>query len=225
MESSGPVRETRRSTTLVPQMQLCLLVAFALLTRLSRAGTSEAPLAYVVKTYTVNERHSSSEIVLNHMTVDDTNGVVFIGAINRLYQLSMDLEKIAEVETGPRLDSPKCSVTGDCPVEVLPELTDNVNKLLLIDRSRRQLIVCGSLFQGRCEIRSAKNISDSNVLRVVKEGVVANNRTASTVGFIAPGPKSDSSVNVKPQVLYIGVTFIGGNFPYRYLRDLRVAIS
>ena len=212
--SSGVVWRSSRPSLLHHPWQR-MVVAVVLVTAVTYAENTEAPLSYIVKTFVVNERHSSSEIVLNHMTVDDTNGVVFIGAVNRLYQLSMDLEKIAEVETGPRLDSPKCSVTGDCPADVLPELTDNVNKLLLIDRSRRQLLVCGSLFQGRCEVRSAKNVSDPHVLRVVKEGVVANNRTASTVGFIAPGPKSDSSVNVKPQVLYVGVTFIGGNFPYR----------
>jgi plexin A len=102
-----------------------------------------------------------------------------------------------------------------CPAGAQLDPTENVNKLLLIDRSRGRLMVCGSLFQGRCEVRSTRNISDDNALRVIKEGVVANNRTASTVGFIAPGPIADSSINVKPQVLYVGVTFIGGNFPYR----------
>ncbi len=40
--------------------------------------------------------------------------------------------------------------------------------------------------QGTCTVRNLRNISD--VKRTVREPVVANNATASTVAFIAPGP-------------------------------------
>ena len=49
-----------------------------------------------------------------------------------------------------------------------------------------RIIECGSLFQGVCTVRNLRNISD--VEARVREPVVANNATASTVAFIAPGP-------------------------------------
>ena len=59
-----------------------------------------------------------------------------------------------------------------------------------------------------CDVRNLHNISD--VVQVVKEPVVANNATASTVAFIAPGPPSPPV----SQVMYVGVTYTG-NSPYR----------
>ncbi len=57
---------------------------------------------------------------------------------------------------------------------------------MVIDYSETRLIECGSLFQGICTVRSLRNIS--HVEQNVKEPVAANNATASTVAFIAPGP-------------------------------------
>lgn len=143
----------------------------------------------------------------NHLVVDKNTGRVFIGAVNKLYQLSPDLELVVSETTGPRADSSECSVV-DCPPTTVKKLTDNVNKALVIDYTTSRLIVCGSLFQGTCSVRNLHNISD--VVQTVKEAVVANNRTASTVAFIAPGPPSPPVT----QVMYVGVTFTG-NSPYR----------
>ena len=63
-------------------------------------------------------------------------------------------------------------------------------------------------FQGVCTVRNLRNISD--VENRVREPVVANNATASTVAFIAPGPPNPPIT----QVLYVGVTWTG-NGPYR----------
>ena len=57
-------------------------------------------------------------------------------------------------------------------------------------------------------MRNLKNISEE--LMEVREPVVANNATASTVVFIAPGPPNPPSTHV----LYVGVTYTG-NSPYR----------
>ena len=70
------------------------------------------------------------------------------------------------------------------------------------------MIDCGSLFQGICTVRSLRNISIVEAL--VKEPVSANNATASTVAFIAPGPPNPPIT----QVLYVGVTWTG-NGPFR----------
>lgn len=59
-----------------------------------------------------------------------------------------------------------------------------------------------------CTVRDLRNIS--SVVQEVKEPVVANNATASTVAFIAPGPPNPPV----SQVMYVGVTFTG-NSPYR----------
>uniref|UniRef100_A0A1B6CQ54 Sema domain-containing protein n=1 Tax=Clastoptera arizonana TaxID=38151 RepID=A0A1B6CQ54_9HEMI len=151
--------------------------------------------------------NSSDEGKFNHMVVDKNTGRVYVGAVNKLYQLSPDLELVMSEVTGPQEDSPECSVI-DCPSKIVKKLTDNVNKALVIDYTTSRLISCGSLFQGICTVRNLHNISD--VVQIVREAVVANNATASTVAFIAPGPP-------KPpvsQVMYVGVTYTG-NSPYR----------
>ena len=49
--------------------------------------------------------------------------------------------------------------------------------------------------QGVCTVRSLRNIS--HVEREIKEPVVANNATASTVAFIAPGPPNPPITQVQ----------------------------
>lgn len=87
-------------------------------------------------------------------------------------------------------------------------MTNNVNKVLLIDYSTSRLITCDSIFQGTCAVRSLQNVS--HIEESVQEAVVANNDTLSTVAFIAPGPPSPPVTNV----MYIGVTYTG-NSVYR----------
>lgn len=110
-------------------------------------------------------------------------------------------------QTGPKLDSPECAPI-DCPASVNRRLTDNTNKVLLIDYVGSRVIACGTLFQGVCTVRSMQNIS--LVDQDVQEAVVANNGEASTVAFIAPGPPAPPST----MVMYVGVTYIN-NSPYR----------
>lgn len=143
----------------------------------------------------------------NHLVVDKNTGRVFIGAINKLYQLSPDLDLVISETTGPEPDSDQCSVL-ECTQSVNTKPTDNINKALVIDYTTTRLIVCGSLFQGICSVRNLHNISD--IHQVVREAVVANNATASTVAFIAPGPPHPPV----SQVMYVGVTFTLGS-PYR----------
>jgi plexin A len=101
--------------------------------------------------------------------VDKNTGLVFIGAVNRLYQLSPDLALVMSEVTGHRDDSLQCS-----PFEptVLKKPTDNMNKALVIDYTTTRLISCVSIFEGSCSVRNLHNISD--VAQVVRESVVAN---------------------------------------------------
>ena len=152
--------------------------------------------------------HDSEIPQFNHLVVDKNTGRVYIGAVNKLYQLSPDLQLNVAAVTGPKQDSPMCSVFPDCPPSTEKKLTYNVNKALLIDYTESRLISCGSLFQGICSVRSLRNIS--NVEEKVREPVVANNATASTVAFIAPGPPNPPVT----KVMYVGVTYTL-NGPFR----------
>lgn len=144
---------------------------------------------------------------LNHLVVDRNTGRVIIGGKNRLYQLSPDLNVVITEVTGPHNDSFDCTIL-DCPVTAKKNVTDNVNKVLLIDYSTSRLITCGSLFQGICDVRNLQNISI--VEQHGQEAVVANNEDASTVAFIAPGPPNPPVTTV----LYVGTTFTS-NSAYR----------
>ncbi|XP_068154229.1 plexin A3 isoform X1 [Drosophila tropicalis] len=144
---------------------------------------------------------------LNHLLVDSITGRVFVGGVNRLFQLSPDLELHETVRTGPHNDSVECSIL-DCPLNAVRKPTDNYNKVLLIDRATSRLIACGSLFQGTCTVRNLQNVSI--VEHEVPDAVVANDANSSTVAFIAPGPPQHPVTNV----MYVGVTYTN-NSPYR----------
>ncbi len=83
----------------------------------------------------------------NNLAVDKVTGRVYVGAVNKLYQLSPNLDLTVSAVTGPKEDSPSCSVLPDCPSSVEKKLTNNVNKALVIDYAESRLIECGSLFQ------------------------------------------------------------------------------
>lgn len=140
----------------------------------------------------------------NHLVVDKNTGRVYIGAVNYLFQLSPDLDLVIAEVTGPKMDSDACSIL-ECPDTVKnKKSTDNHNKALVIDYTTTRLIACGSLFQGICSVRNLHNISDGAI--EIREAVVANNASASTVAFIAPGPPNPPVT----QVMYVGVTFTMG---------------
>jgi plexin A len=89
-----------------------------------------------------NEIPQFANLVVNKVT-----GFVYVGAVNKLYQLSPDLKLTVSAVTGPKEDSPFCSVLPDCPHSHEKKLTNNVNKALVVDYAESRLIECGSLFQ------------------------------------------------------------------------------
>ena len=96
---------------------------------------------------TFSEQTGNGDQRLQHLVVDKHSALVYVGGVNRLYQLSPELERRMAVETGAKEDSPECSAV-DCPDYVIKKLTDNVNKALVIDYTDTQLIACGTLYQG-----------------------------------------------------------------------------
>uniref|UniRef100_A0AAA9SY45 Plexin-A2 n=1 Tax=Bos taurus TaxID=9913 RepID=A0AAA9SY45_BOVIN len=89
----------------------------------------------------------------NHLTVHRGTGAVYVGAINRVYKLTGNLTIQVAHKTGPEEDNKSCYpplIVQPCG-EVLT-LTNNVNKLLIIDYSENRLLACGSLYQGVCKL-------------------------------------------------------------------------
>uniref|UniRef100_A0A8C3TZD5 Plexin B2 n=1 Tax=Catharus ustulatus TaxID=91951 RepID=A0A8C3TZD5_CATUS len=152
-------------------------------------------------TFSRNEelKFFQSATELNHLTVDNDTGILYLGVVNALYQLTENLEVIRSVETGPRKDNKKCTPPIDenqCKEAVL---TDNYNKLLLLNKADNTTVVCGSLFKGICAIRDLQNISDEKYYvdsSGEKSFVASNDENVSTVGLI-------TSLN-NDQVLFVG---------------------
>ncbi|XP_032893020.1 plexin-B1 [Amblyraja radiata] len=128
-----------------------------------------------------------SDTRFEHLTVDPETGNVYVGAVNFLFQLTSELSALVVQPTGPQNDSKDClpPVTRtDCP-QARP--TNNHNKLLLINPYGKELITCGSLFQGICEKRSLGMIS--RILfrperPVDTQYVAANDPNVTTVGLV-----------------------------------------
>ncbi|UYV69639.1 PlexA [Cordylochernes scorpioides] len=123
------------------------------------------------------------------------------------YTEKVDLRLEAAAVMGPKDDSPKCPVTRLCPNEP-KKPTDYFNKALVIDYAQSKLVACGSLYQGICTVHNLNDVTEYEM--PANESVVANNATASTVAFIAPGPKNLP----RTHVLYVGVSYTA-NGPYR----------
>ncbi|KAK2858987.1 hypothetical protein Q5P01_003607 [Channa striata] len=98
-------------------------------------------------------RAENPEWTFNHLAVDFRNGNVYLGAVNRIYKLSPGLEVQVSHETGPDEDNRKCyppRIVQPCSEPLT--LTNNVNKMLLMDYRENRLLACGSLYQGICKL-------------------------------------------------------------------------
>ncbi|XP_053552374.1 plexin-B2 [Bombina bombina] len=132
-------------------------------------------------------QYFQSDTELNQQTINPENGIVYVGAINRLYQLSADLGLQVNVSTGPRLDLKTCTPPIDISQCSHATLTDNYNKLLLLDGPNDRIVVCGSIFKGICSLRKAVNISAEisyDDSKGEKSFVASNDENISTVGLV-----------------------------------------
>lgn len=157
--------------------------------------------------------HSNrTSLVLNHLVLDHRTGTLYVGAVNKLFQLNGELEVMEEVTTGPRLDHVRCTTAfgeascGDGGTVWYSAVeTNNANKVLVLDYENNRLITCGTIFQGTCQARPVTNLS----FALEPEGrgntdyfIAANNVNQSTVAFIGPGPDDQN-------VLYVASTYTG----------------
>ena len=138
-----------------------------------------------------------------HLTVDPSSGRIYVGGVNRLFQLDSSLSVEASVVTGPVADSPQCHASGCAPSSGVDAVaTDNVNKVLIVDRDARTLLACGSTSQGACTKYRLSNISSEP--EFISRNVAANDETASTFAFIGPEHYNPWG---RSNVLYVGTTF------------------
>ncbi|XP_053552815.1 plexin-B3 isoform X2 [Bombina bombina] len=129
----------------------------------------------------------SPNVTFNHMARDPSSGYIYIGAVNWIFQLSPDLNLLVKDSTGPKQDSPDClpfKELRDCPQA---SLTDNTNKLLIVNSYSGELLTCGQVFQGICEKRNLTYIS--NIIYQTEDPgdnqfVAANDPKVTTVGIV-----------------------------------------
>ncbi|NWH88201.1 PLXA2 protein, partial [Aegithalos caudatus] len=181
--------DQRRSRPRVPGSEgwsvplLCLLLA-----SLSRHASGSASF----NTF----RSENRDWTFNHLAVHRGTGAVYVGAINRVYKLSGNLTILVAHKTGPEEDNKSCYpplIVQPCS-EVLT-LTNNVNKLLIIDYSENRLLACGSLYQGVCKLLRLDDLFILVEPSHKKEHYLSSvNRTGTMYGVIVRSEGEDGKL-------------------------------
>uniref|UniRef100_A0A8C7ZHD7 Plexin A2 n=1 Tax=Oryzias sinensis TaxID=183150 RepID=A0A8C7ZHD7_9TELE len=145
---------------------------------------------------------------LNHVTVHQSTGDLYVGAVNRIFKLSANLTLLVSHDTGPEYDNKACYpplIVQPCSEPLAS--TDNVNKLLLIDYSNNRLLACGSLYQGICKLMRLDDLFILVEPTHKKEHYLSSdNQTGTMYGVVVPSLGQDAT-------LYIG-TAVGGKQDY-----------
>ncbi|XP_056137712.1 hepatocyte growth factor receptor [Lampris incognitus] len=106
----------------------------------SESGKLNLSVTYNLPTFTADFP------VQNMVTL---NGVVYVGAVNRIYALSPDLEKLSEFHTGPLFGNQTCGRKQDSAGHAAR--VDNRNVALLVETIYdKGLFSCGSADHGVC---------------------------------------------------------------------------
>ncbi|KAJ8265165.1 hypothetical protein COCON_G00142640 [Conger conger] len=160
----------------------------------------------------------TSPNLTNNFVVDEVSKKVYLAAVNTIYQLNATLHVEVEKNTGPVEDNLLCHAPQlpQAPCEHQKTLTDNFNKLLQLDRAQGVLVVCGSVYQGFCELRKMQNVSEIAV-EFPPQGaktvfpsmlnIAANHPNASTVGLIFRSHSGNTR-------LLVGATYTGMGTPF-----------
>uniref|UniRef100_A0A3B3Z805 Sema domain-containing protein n=1 Tax=Periophthalmus magnuspinnatus TaxID=409849 RepID=A0A3B3Z805_9GOBI len=145
------------------------------------------------------------EWTFNHLAVDYRNGNVYLGAVNRIYKLSPSLEVQVYHETGPDEDNRKCyppRIVQPCSEPLT--LTNNVNKMLLMDYRENRLLACGSLYQGICKLLRLDDLFKLGEPFHKKEHYLSGvNESGSVFGVIV------SYGNASPDMLFVATAVDG----------------
>ena len=168
-----------------------------------------------------------------HIAVNEKNKTVYLGGINRLYQLDENLELVEQFVTGPFNISMSRFLNHDnCSNDTAPYVSIDVsNHGLLQDLQQDRLIFCSTSFKDTCYTRNLRNISSNYGNFVLNSfddyaiyiGLICKNVSiesiiayTSSVSFIASHP----STSHEDKVLYYAGTasdsqtfsFAGGPF-------------
>ncbi|XP_041058652.1 plexin-A4 isoform X1 [Carcharodon carcharias] len=177
----------------------CLIFHFLLFSSSSSSSSSGRVL--------INQEYNTfksdnPDWVFNHLVVDQRTGSVYLGAVNRIYKLSSDLQPLVTHQTGPDEDNPDCyppRMVQPCNEPL--RLTDNVNKMLLIDQGERRLIACGSLYQGICKLLRLDDLFKLGEPFHKKEHYLSRvNDSGSVFGVIVSDQGSDAKLFVATAV-------------------------
>ena len=141
-----------------------------------------------------------------HMEFDKGNSMLYVGGVNRIYQLSEDLKTRKTAYTGPRKDNEKCYPHSICTNPM--KETNNLNKLLIVDFDNDRLVACGSIRQGICELRQLGNVTkilnefpDNSRDPRTNDFVASTHADQKTVGFIV-----NEGLNNGEKSLYVGAS-------------------
>ncbi|XP_056000781.1 plexin A3-like isoform X2 [Ostrea edulis] len=144
--------------------------------------------------------------------VHPDNGDVFLGTKNALLHLSSNLHVIRTEVMGPQNDSPQCSpdLTQACLQG--RKLTDNRVNILEFDGQTGYMLVCGSIWQGKCELRNSRNISHVVTLTNSKINFVGSIDKKQVYGFFGSRPVRDVGGG---SLLYVAMGLDGRPSQYR----------
>lgn len=161
----------------------CLLLLLLLL-----PCTSSVPLSSSTADPGGRTVYRASNTSFTHLTVHTRTGEVYVGAVNRVLKLSSNLTLQRSHMTGPVEDNNQCYPppnVRECAHGL--NLTDNVNKLLLIDYSGNSLIACGSIWQGVCQFLRLKDLFKLGEPYLLKEHYLSGGQEADGMtGLIDP---------------------------------------
>ncbi|XP_041080613.1 plexin-A1-like isoform X2 [Polyodon spathula] len=155
---------------------------------------------------------------LTHLVIHNKTGEVYIGAVNRIHKLSDNLTLLRTHMTGPVDDNEKCyppPSVQSCPHGLV--VTNNVNKLLLVDYTQNRIIACGSASQGICQFLRLDDLFKLGEPHHRKEHYLSSvNESGTMSGVIISGPNELK--------LFIGTPIDGKSeyFPTLSSRKLKV---
>jgi plexin A len=176
----------------------------------------ESPIVGVV-------RNPNPPYDFSHLCGHGSDGLIIAGTnyIHRVFAGNLSLETSQKI--GPKLDNPNCMNIENTACK--KKMHNSYLKVLLVNKRKKpfqdELIICTTLFQGACEKRNLSTLESLSSSGQSIMPIVANNKTASTVAFLAPGPSTDGTS--QSTALYVGASWT--NTGLRAIRSLVPAFS
>ncbi|XP_056271825.1 plexin-B2b isoform X2 [Pseudoliparis swirei] len=142
------------------------ITSYARLIRAGREMASWVSLLLFLFCQPVSQAQEESSTILEYISKtsidnvvqDPQTGLIYLGAVNAIYQLGPSLQWQAQFETGPKEDARTCTPPSSTCQDTKP--MPNLNKLLLVHPSNGSLIVCGSRYRGICSLLNLTNVAE-----------------------------------------------------------------